>query len=128
MTVFEVGAEGGLNPVQTLSALEEGQEAEGNSGADIHLTPDGRFLYASVRGDDSIAGYTVEADGQLTWLGRTDTETRPREFSVTADGRFLVVAGQVSGNVASYRIGDDGSLELLDTEEVGDDLLWVAIE
>ncbi len=128
VSVYEVDREGGLSLIQTITALPPGRQPEGNSGADIHLTPDGRFLYASVRGDDSIAGFRVSADGLLDTLARTLTEQRPREFSITPDGRYLVAAGQDSGALASYQIRENGTLVLLDTQEVGNGPVWVAID
>lgn len=128
INVYAVGPDGDLELSQTIAALPEGRSAEGNSGADIQLTPDGKFLYASVRGDDSITGFDVGPNGLLSEVKRTLTESRPRDFEITLDGKFLVVAGQNSGTLASYQIRDNGTLVLLDTQQVGDAPVWVTID
>ena len=79
--------------------------------ADIHLTPDGRFLYASERTSSSIAAYRVDAaSGQLAWLGATPTEAQPRGFAVDPAGRFVVASGEKSTSVSVHAIGADGRL------------------
>lgn len=80
--------------------------------ADIHLHPNGKFLYGSNRGHNSIAMYAVDkTTGRLTPLGQESTRGEfPRNFSIDARGNFLFAANQNSNNVAVYRIGDDGLL------------------
>ena len=94
----------------------------------MHVTPDGRFVYGSNRGHDSLAMFAIGADGSLSELGTVPTEARPRKFDVSPDGRFVVAAGQGSGQLQSYRVEDDGTLTMVDRLAVGDDLLWVAID
>lgn len=98
-------ARGTLSELQTLSALPEGF-AGANTGADIHLTPDGRFLYTSNRGHDSIAGFAVNArTGALRALGHTPTEgSTPRNFVIEPTGRFLLAANQKSDTVVTFRL------------------------
>lgn len=123
-----VSADGALERFQTLSTLPEGVNGSDNSCADVHVTPDGRFLYASNRGDDSIARFTVLPDGSLAFEGTVPTEATPREFDPSPDGRFLLVAGQDSGHVASYAVEADGALTSVDRLELGPDLRWIAID
>lgn len=90
-----------LTVVQTV-ALDPGRR-EGNAAAAVHLSADGRFLYASNRGEDNhIAVYAVDAaSGRLRALQRRSSEGRgPREFALAPDGRHLVVANQHSGSLA----------------------------
>ncbi|MCA9117786.1 MAG: lactonase family protein, partial [Planctomycetaceae bacterium] len=83
------GETGQLEAVQTIPTLPEGFEGK-NYCADIEFSPDGKFLYASNRGHDSLAGYRVDAGtGKLTSLGQFPTEAFPREFAITPDGRFV---------------------------------------
>lgn len=120
------GLGGGLEALQTLSTLPAGF-ADKNTCADIHVTPNGEFLYASNRGHDSLAGYAIDADdGRLIALGQTPTEATPREFEIDASGRFLYAAGQGSGRLASYRIDETtGRLDPLATYDVGKSPAWV---
>lgn len=98
-------ARGTLRELQTLSALPRGF-AGANTGADIHLTPDGGFLYASNRGHDSLACFSVDArTGALRPIGHTPTEGKtPRNFVIDPTGRFLLVANQKSDNVVAFRL------------------------
>ena len=83
-----------------LPLLDAGFAGE-NLAADIHLAPDGRFLYASNRGDDSIAAFRLGEDGRATLLERTSAHGRgPRNFCLSPDGRFALIANQYSGNIA----------------------------
>jgi 6-phosphogluconolactonase len=123
-----VGDDGALERFDVAPTLPDGVDGSDNSCADIHVTPDGRHVYASNRGHDSIARFTVQGDGSLAFDGTTSTEARPREFDPSPDGRFLVVAGQDSGFAASYAIESDGDLAPVDRLELGADLRWIAIE
>lgn len=79
--------------------------------ADIHLTPDGRFLYTSERTGSSLCAFKVDAaGGKLVWLGATPTEKQPRGFAIDPGGEFLVAAGEKSTTVSVHAINDDGSL------------------
>ena len=99
---------GRLSSFQVLSTLPHGAPAEGESTAEIAVTPDGRHLYGSNRGHDSLAHFEVAADGRLTARGHTPTEATPRFFDLDPTGRYLYSAGQGSGKVAVFRI-DAGS-------------------
>ncbi|MEZ4986900.1 MAG: lactonase family protein [Saprospiraceae bacterium] len=75
-------------------------------GADIHLTPDGQYLYASNRGHNSLAAWRIQPeDGRLQPLGHTPTGGDfPRNFTITADGNQLWVANQNTDNVRIFAI------------------------
>lgn len=97
-----------------------------NTCADIHITPNGKYLYASNRGHDSLAGYAVDQKtGLLTPIGWFATEKEPREFAIDPSGKFVIAAGESSGRIALYRIQNDGKLALLKTYEVGHWPVWV---
>jgi 6-phosphogluconolactonase len=125
------GATGRLELLDSVSTLPEGFPGDQNTCADVHVTPDGRFVYVSNRGHDSLAMFAVEpATGLLTSLGQVPTEPRPREFEVDPRGRYVYAAGQDSGMVASYAIDDaSGVLTPGPVYDVGPNPLWVlAIE
>lgn len=77
-----------------------------NLAADIHLSPSGNYLYASNRGADDIAVFTVEANtGNLTLQAHIPAEGKgPRNFALLADGRYLLIANQNSDNLVLYSI------------------------
>lgn len=92
--------DGRLNLGQTV-AMDPGR-VHGNAAAAVHLSDDGRFLYASNRGEDNhIAVYAVDAgSGRLSALQRRSTEGKgPREFALSPDGRHVVVANQHSNTL-----------------------------
>ena len=97
--------------------------------ADLHLTPDGRFLYASERRSSTLASFAVDAvSGALTPLASIATETEPRGFAVSPDGRFLIVVGQASHRLSRYAIDSErGALEKLGEQPVGRNPNWVEI-
>ena len=72
---------------------------------DIHLTPNGKFLYVSERNSDAINALKVDgATGRLTFVGSTPTERQPRSFAIDPAGRYLVAAGELSPTVSVYAI------------------------
>ena len=103
--------DGTLRELQTVSTLPPGGH-EGNSNAQLHLHPSGRFIYASNRGHDSIAMFAINSEtGLLTSLGQQPSEETPRPFAIDPDGRYLFAGGDRSKRLASYRIHDDGTLD-----------------
>jgi 6-phosphogluconolactonase len=91
---------------QVVSTLPAGAAGSGNRAAGIVLSPDGRLLFASNRGHDSIMAYRVDgADGRLDPVGTHPSGGRtPRSFAVDPSGRFLVVANQDGHNLTALRI------------------------
>lgn len=79
--------------------------------ADLHLRPDGRFLYTSERTSSTLAIWRVDAEsGMLTLVGHQATEQQPRGFQIDASGEWLLAAGQQSNAVTLYRIDRDSGL------------------
>ncbi|MFT4270973.1 MAG: 6-phosphogluconolactonase [Pantoea sp.] len=97
--------------------------------ADIHLTPDGRFLYACDRTSSTITVFSVSEDGGLLNIeGFQPTETQPRGFNIDNSGKYLVAAGQKSHHIEVYKISDDrGLLTPLARYAVGQGPMWVVI-
>jgi len=90
-----------LQTISTLSADYNGPK----SGAEIAVSPDGKFLYASNRGDDSIAAFAIDPEtGTLTKIDYTPTGGKtPRYFGIDPTGNFLFAANQDSDNVVLFR-------------------------
>ncbi len=97
----------GLRPavLDSLSTLPAGFKGK-NTCADIHVHPNGRFVYGSNRGHNSIAIFGVDAaSGKLTLVGHESTQgALPRNFMITPDGKMLLAANQNSDNVVAFRI------------------------
>jgi 6-phosphogluconolactonase len=121
-------ARGRLAHRQTVSALPPGFTDPKPWAADLHLTPDGRFLYASERRSSTLAAFAVDgASGRLAPLGSVPTEAQPRGFAVTPDGRCVLAVGQVSGGLSRHAIGADGRLATLGRQPVGANPNWVEV-
>ena len=86
--------------------LSYSQEQDIYRAADIHISPDGKFLYASNRGpeEDSISIFSVNTDdGTLNLVGYEPTHgEHPRNFAISPDGGFLLVANQFSDNIVIF--------------------------
>ena len=96
--------------------------------SDLHLTPDGRYLYATERTSSTIGAFGVDAaSGRLTYLGNTPTEKQPRGFGIDPQGRFLVASGELSDTISVYAIGAGGALKLLNKYPTGKNSSWVEI-
>jgi len=106
LTVFVCNPEhGALNEVQTVSTLPEDFHKK-NKAAEVALLPSGKFIYASNRGDNSLAVFAVdESSGRLTFVERQSTRGKtPRCFAIDPTGQYLIVANQDSDNVVVFRI------------------------
>ena len=96
---------GKLEVKQRISTLPAGDTSFAGS-ADIHVSPDGKFLYASNRGDvNSIAIYQVnKKDGKLTLIGHQSTLGKtPRNFSIDPSGKFLLCENQNSDEIVIFK-------------------------
>lgn len=114
--------------VQIVSAMPPGS-AEKPWGADIHLTPDGRHLYASERTTSTIAAFGVDTQkGTLTPLGSFATERQPRAFAIDPSGKFLFAAGEESHGVSGYAIDpESGALARIARMPAGRKPNWIEI-
>jgi len=120
-------ATGTLRGISVASALPAQFTGGAPWAADLHLTPDGRFLYASERRSSTIASFAVDAaSGALTKIETVPTETQPRGFAISPDGRCLVAVGQASHRLSRYAIdGASGALAKLGDQPIGRDPNWV---
>lgn len=113
ITVLDVDSDSGE---MTVKQTVDADPGNARSAADIHLSPDGRFLYASVRQpSDCITIYSVDSEtGELTGTGSMKTGHHPRNFNITPDGGFLLCACRDSNRIDVYRI-DSATGMLTDT-------------
>jgi len=99
---------------QTIKTIADSTAVDASS-ADIHITPNGKFLYASNRGTyNNLAMYQInQKTGVLTFLGNQSTKGKsPRNFVIDSDGQFLLVANQDSDNIVIFKINQEtGILE-----------------
>src|SRR5436190_8383194 len=96
---------GSLRELQTLTTLPKDFTGT-NTGADIHVSPNGRFLYCSNRGHDSIAAFAINPrGGHITFISHESTRgMTPRNFAIDPTGAFLLVANQKSDSIVVFRL------------------------
>jgi 6-phosphogluconolactonase len=97
--------QGGLKEVQTIATLPA-DFSGADTGADIHVSPDGRFLFCSNRGHDSIAAFRIEQrSGKLSFIAHESSGGKtPRNFAIDPTGAFLLAANQNSDKIVSFRL------------------------
>jgi 6-phosphogluconolactonase len=105
VTVFAYDRSGGtLKERQTISTLPKDFNGSNNS-AELEVHPNGRFLYASNRGHDSIAVFAIDPAGTLTLLEYVPTQGKmPRSFAIDPTGAYLLAANQNTNNIVVFRI------------------------
>lgn len=99
---------GTLTEIQTVPTLPANASRDGASCADIHVSPNGKFLYGSNRGHNSIVSYKIDGKtGKLEYIEHTSTQgDKPRNFAISPDGKFLLVANQNSDSIVVFRIDE----------------------
>ena len=127
VTCFDyTAASGMLTERQTISTLPTDFIGKSYT-ADLKITPDGKFLYGTNRGHDSLAVFSVNAEnGTLTALGQTPTEKTPRSFCLVSGDQFVVSAGEGSHKLIVFRRdAQNGTLTPLKTYDCGKGPAWV---
>lgn len=123
---YDVG-KGQLKEKQSVSGLPPGTMGR-IAAADLHITPDGKFLYSSERTSNTLTAFKINpADGTLTLIESIPTEAMPRGFSIDSSGRYLFVAGMRSHRMSSYKIESAGKLTKLKEYAMGKSPNWVEI-
>ena len=102
--VSEIDAETGLfNKIQQISTLPIENTKE-SFAADIHISKDGKFLYVSNRGHNSISVFSINKNGKLVWKSNTSVEGNwPRNFTISKNNNFVLVANQFSNNITVFK-------------------------
>jgi len=108
---------GKLTLLQSISGLPAGYTGR-RWAADIHISPDGKFLYSSNRDDlNDIAIFSIQANGKLIAAGRQSTLGKaPRNFVIDPSGKFLLVANQDSNSIVVFKRDTETGL----LEQTGD--------
>jgi 6-phosphogluconolactonase len=104
--------DGKLIPKQTITMVAPNFSGK-VSAADIHVSPDGKFLYASNRGDaNEIVIYAIDRNGKLTFIGRQSVLGKiPRTFAIDPTGNFVLAANQDTNDIVIFK--RDGKTGLL---------------
>ena len=90
-----------LTPIQYIAA----NTTNAHGAADIHMAPDGKNIYASLRlSNDGIASFSVDPEnGKVEYIGHTPTNAHPRNFLITPDGQYILVASRDAGSIEVFR-------------------------
>lgn len=130
VTACTVDTQGGLAAFQTEAMLPPGTAIPPGSriaAADLQITPDGRFVFATERMTNIIAAYRLNpATGAMAPIGQVPSEPGPRGIAIAPGGRFLLCAGQASGAVGTYAIDpESGALNRIATTHAGANANWI---
>ncbi len=118
---------GALTIFQHLSTLPA-DYGEGGYTAHVEVHPNGKWLYASNRGHDSIAGFNIAADGALSPFGHFAVPASPRSFNIDPTGAYLYCAGEAADRMTAYRVDlASGALYPLQDYAVGKSPFWVMV-
>lgn len=111
--------DGSLIPFQTINTLPSNFN-EISYCADIHISPDGRYLYGSNRGHNSISIFTIsQKTGALSLIGHQSTfGIYPRNFAIDPSGEYLLVANQKSDNIQVFNIDNKTGLLTSNYQEI----------
>lgn len=112
--------QGTFTELQTVSSLPQGVSSPGNTCADVHITPDGNYLYGSNRGHNSLIIYKIDKKtGKLDYVDCPPCGGKiPRNFAIDPSGKFLLCANQDSDDIVVFRI-DQGTGKLTETSRIG---------
>lgn len=95
---------------QTITTLPKEYNGTTHT-ADLKITPNGKFLYGTNRGHDSLAAYRIADDGELSLIEIEPSLGKgPQNLVITPDGQWLLCANMPGNNIAVFRIGDDGAI------------------
>ena len=103
--VYDFDADSGRLTERQVIATLPGDFSGTSATADVRVTPDGRFLYATNRGHDSLAAFAIAADGRLALLEIVPSRGKgPQNLAITADGAWLLCANMPGDSLAVFRI------------------------
>lgn len=125
VTVLSYFPDGHFESLQTLSTLPEDFSEESSGGA-IKITRDGKFLYASNRGHNSLACYHVEKDGLLTLVEITSSHGDfPRDFSLNSTDEYLICTHQKSDHLSLFKKEANGKLTFISNDTLAPEAVCV---
>lgn len=114
VSVYDRDKEGRLKFRNLCEAVSADEPKDGISSSDIVITPDGRFLFAGIRGHqrdfDWIVRYRIAENGDLSQIGRTPADKIPWGFTLSPKAEFLFVSAWIGATINAYKICNDGSL------------------
>ncbi|MBI5397186.1 MAG: lactonase family protein [Verrucomicrobia bacterium] len=107
MTAFRYDTErGAFTEIETVSTLPASESVQaGYSTAEVEVHPNGKFLYGSNRGHDTIAVFTIAEDGKIKLIQNEPTQGKmPRHFTLDPTGRWLLAEHQSSDSIVLFSV------------------------
>lgn len=128
VNVFSYDDAGNFSLLQSVDMKAPGLVGD-PLAADIQVSADGRWIYASVRTSNTLAGYRIDSDtGMLEEIGKIPVAVTPRGFRIDPSSRWLLLAGEDTAVVEVYQIDQEtGALNRTQTCEVGNGPNWIEI-
>ena len=115
LSTYERRPDGQLVLRQDIPVLPDGMSKQGLSASDLEITPDGRFIFAGLRGHsqdfDRIVRYKLNEKGEAELLGLTPTDKIPWGLALSPGGEYLLVSAATGATLTAYRIDAKGGLE-----------------
>ena len=124
-----IGVDPASGLLKELQFVDTNEYKEQPAASDIHVTPDGKFLYGAERKTSMLIGYKIDPDkGTLTQIGRFPTEKTPRGFAIDPRGKFLLSVGMDSAGMTVYAIDHaSGELKPIGHYPMGTQPNWIEI-
>ena len=118
LTVFSVTQDGKLAILQETTLVTD--KSQKSSAADIHLSPDGKFLYATNRADvNNITCFQVLSNGTVKLIEQYPTlGNHPRNFTISPDGKFIFIGNQRTNNITIYKRNERSGKLKLKTDKI----------
>jgi 6-phosphogluconolactonase len=128
-TIGTYGVDPASGLLKELQFVDTNEYKEQPAASDIHVTPDGKFLYGAERKTSMLIGYKIDPDkGTLTQIGRFPTEKTPRGFAIDPRGKFLLSVGMDSAGMTVYAIDHaSGELKPIGHYPLGTQPNWIEI-
>ena len=128
-TIGTYGVDPASGRLKELQFVDTNEYKEQPAASDIHVTPDGKFLYGAERKTSMLIGYKIDPDkGTLTQIGRFPTEKTPRGFAIDPRGKFLLSVGMDSAGMTVYAIDHaSGELKPVGHYPLGTQPNWIEI-
>jgi 6-phosphogluconolactonase len=123
---YAIGDDGTLSELQFVDTADYTEQP---AASDIHVTPDGKFLYGAERKTSTLYGFKIDPDkGTLTPIGKWPTEKTPRGFAIDPRGKFLLTVGMDSASMTVYAIdAGTGALNPVKQYPMGTQPNWIEI-
>jgi len=116
VSVYEMAKSGHLKLRQVCDAVDKDVPKDGVSSSDIVITPDGKYVFAGIRGHkrdcDWVSRYQVKKNGELELLGLTNADKIPWGFALSPDARYLLVTAFQGATLTAYKIEAGGGLRV----------------